>query len=261
MVPAQMVIAAVMSVVVGVLSVIVACYIFMNWSRGKASETAPHKDGGAGSPAESVSRLTPEQLAKLPLQAQQMAKVMQMEPAEREEHMLQMAAINKANEERMRDAVAMGTQGNLMLDESGRMVFADDFALGGQTASFRWGQNEREVLLQAKAPEGTKARQVQLSTTHRKLTLSVCGKKVVEGLLFAHIVPDESHFELEDDDDGRLVNVTLTKAAKTTARQHWKSVIAGEDEIDVERFGPQILHVDPIAAQQAQQAKTSPISA
>jgi hypothetical protein len=70
------------------------------------------------------------------------------------------------------------------------------------------------------------------------MKLAVCGQVLLEGKTFAPIDPDESSFVLEDDpvEGGRRLSATLAKKRSTMGSAHWKCVVVGEPEIDVEEF-------------------------
>mmetsp|Transcript_75840 Transcript_75840/g.126439 ORF Transcript_75840/g.126439 Transcript_75840/m.126439 type:complete len:382 (+) Transcript_75840:52-1197(+) len=156
-----------------------------------------------------------------------------------------MADNSLASEQVMRDAKQQGNQGNLAMDKDGKMVIMTDDDMGGKTDRYSWGQNEKEVIIKYRGPKGLKARDVKLNTTSRKVKLQVGSEKVCDGDLHKAIISDESTFSVEDDGDGRLVTVTLTKETATKASKHWSCVVKGEGKIDPKSFGPEIITVNP----------------
>ena len=56
----------------------------------------------------------------------------------------------------------------------------------------RWGQNNTEVTIKCRVPEGTKSRQVQLVTASQSIKLIVMGDVVCGGQLQRPIISDES---------------------------------------------------------------------
>ena len=96
-----------------------------------------------------------------------------------------------------------------------------------------------------RGPKGLKSRDVKFSVTSTKLKLSVGGKVVLDGELYAKVIADDATFAIEDEGDGRLLTVTIVKMEGTCANGHWKTVVKGEPEIDTNKFGPQVRTFDP----------------
>lgn len=149
------------------------------------------------------------------------------------------------NEQLMRDAKQQANQGNLVMGEDGRMVIKDDDELGGSAGRYWWGQNEREVTIKCRGSAGLKSKDVKLSIATRRLKLVVQGETICEGELHASVIADESTFEFEDDAQGRLLVVRLTKATPTKGTNHWMCAIKGEAIIDTSGFGVPITTVNP----------------
>lgn len=163
-------------------------------------------------------------------------------------------------EQASRDAKKQGRSGNLTLDrETGKMVLRDDDAMGGTGNLYWWGQNDNEVTVKVgKLPLGVRTRDIQLKLTPSTLKLVVLGITVLDGELCEKIKAEESTFELEDHHGGRLVVVTLAKLKKTTGSDHWRCVVVGEPEIDVQEFGPKVADIDladPASLQQFEDMK------
>ena len=150
----------------------------------------------------------------------------------------------------MHDAEHAGTAGNVFIAPDGRAKMRTDDELGGSADRYTWGQNESEVIVKVKAPQGTRAKDVRFEVTSIRLRLEVRGELIVEGALHAPVVGDDSTFVLEDDPDekargGRLLVVTLAKRDKTGGHSHWPCVVAGAARIDPKSFGPQVITANP----------------
>ena len=119
---------------------------------------------------------------------------------------------------------------------------AADYGGEGSGGMYRWGQNHSEVILQTLLPSGIKSHDICFEPAKTHFKLSVCDQTMLDGRTFAAIVPADSSFTLEDepDDEGRRLTVTLAKARPTAGKQHWKCVVQGEPEIDVEKFEKEV---------------------
>jgi len=160
-----------------------------------------------------------------------------------------LAHTQEMNEIIMQDAKKTGNQGNLTMGPGYRMVVRSDDEMGGDAGKYWWGQNEGEVILKYRAPDGTKSRDVKLTTTSTRIKLVVGTDVVCDGPLFANIISDDTIFEVTDLAEslggGRLVTVTLVKAKRTSASKHWSCAVRGEGVIDTKAFGPPVVTVNP----------------
>lgn len=132
-----------------------------------------------------------------------------------------------------------------MTDETtGRLKLLSAEEMGAKLEAYSWGQTETEVTLTVSGlPKETHTKDVSFHTTSSRLTLSVHGRLVLDGDLHAPVVSDESYFQIDaDDDEHASITVRLTKTKRTSANMHWPTVVVGEPEIDVSRFG------DPVVA-------------
>jgi hypothetical protein len=172
----------------------------------------------------------------------------------------------------MHDAKSAANGGNVVLGKDGRAKVLSDDSMGGVAARYTWGQNESEVTIKVGGlPKGTKAKDVNLSTTSVAIKLHIGGEQICTGALHKPILADESTFIIEDEkaavsagegasaaggDGGgsagsggsgtRLVIVTLTKREPTGGKSHWPCVVEGDDgRIDPSTFGVQTLVADP----------------
>ena len=85
----------------------------------------------------------------------------------------------------------------------------------------------------------------------------VTGEVVVDGYLYADVLPEECNWQLDGDGSQRKVWVSLYKETATTKNQHWKYVVEGDEEVDTHSLGPPVhaLDVNNKEAIQAAMAK------
>jgi hypothetical protein len=72
----------------------------------------------------------------------------------------------------------------------------------------------------------------------------VVGEVVVDGYLYADVIPDECNWQLDGDGSQRKVWVSLYKEVPTTKNQHWKYVVEGDEEVDTQSLGPPVHALD-----------------
>lgn len=72
----------------------------------------------------------------------------------------------------------------------------------------------------------------------------VVGEVVVDGYLYADVIPDECNWQLDGDGSQRKVWVSLYKEVSTTKNQHWKYVVEGDEEVDTQSLGPPVHALD-----------------
>ena len=95
-----------------------------------------------------------------------------------------------ANEQMVADVQRSG--GNLVMGDDGKLQLADDDSMGGSCEKYSWGQNETELSVKFNVAAGTKGKEVKLNTTTKSIKLSVRGEVLLDGLLHAGIISDES---------------------------------------------------------------------
>ena len=131
---------------------------------------------------------------------------------------------------------------------------------GGKQEDYSWGQSESEIRLIVPVHPHTQAKHVRFEVYTNMILLFVrdpsqddasgSAKAILNGELFAPVIADGCTYQIEREATGlpggealgyewRLM-VSLTKATRTKAREHWTCVVKGEPEIDVDRFGDPI---------------------
>ena len=162
------------------------------------------------------------------------------------------------DEKTIADARLDENEGNLVMDpEQNRIRLMSMMQCGGKQEDYSWGQSESEIRLIVPVHPHTQAKHVRFEVYTNMILLFVrdpsqddasgSAKAILNGELFAPVIADGCTYQIEREATGlpggeasgyewRLM-VSLTKATRTKAREHWTCVVKGEPEIDVDRFG------------------------
>jgi hypothetical protein len=141
-------------------------------------------------------------------------------------------------------------EGDVVHPDGGmRIAYNDDgqqipVSNGGVTAHYWWTQSLYETSIYVDVPPGTRAKDLDISMQSRKLRVALrggggggggddgagggeVGEEIVyvDGALPDRVRVDESYWNLESN---RVVQIVLQKTVQTW----WKSVVAGDPEID-----------------------------
>ena len=114
----------------------------------------------------------------------------------------------------------------------------------GPEGRYKWGQTESSICVIVPVGSGTKAKHVQWKATSSSIKLHVCDLPILEGELHASILPDDSTYQIDVDENGTTLKVSLEKMLKTKAKYHWPCVVKGEAVIDVAAFGEPVHSID-----------------
>lgn len=148
--------------------------------------------------------------------------------------------------------------GNMGADPLGGMKTLTPEECGGRTDAYAWTQTENEIVVTFDVPSAVVAKHVGVKIDTKAVRFafrapvsdapSASGtteRVVLQGDLFRDVVPDECVWEMERVAGGKKrVSVTLHKLRPTMAAHHWRCVVVGEPENDVERFGPPVVGVN-----------------
>jgi len=85
------------------------------------------------------------------------------------------------------------------------------------------------VLVSILCPSGTKGREITCDILNSTIKVHVRGSPILEGKLFAKVKADDSVWTLEDDDNGKSLEIELVKAEEHLL---WKSVVEGKDSMN-----------------------------
>ena len=144
--------------------------------------------------------------------------------------------------------------GNMGADPLGGMKTLTPEECGGRTDAYTWTQTENEIVVTFDVPSAVVSKKVNVKIDTKMVrfaffepdgTSGATERVVLQGDLFRDVVPDECVWEMESTAGGKKrVSVTLHKLRPTMAAHHWRCVVAGEPENDVERFGPPVVGVN-----------------
>ena len=108
----------------------------------------------------------------------------------------------------------------------------DDTIVQGSTEFYDWQQTkmEMEVFIPNLAKE-TRGKDVQISIKPTSLTAVVAGKQIINGPLYAEVIPDECNWQIEEDADtgDRKVWISLYKKEATLLKKMWPVVVQGDN--------------------------------
>lgn len=108
----------------------------------------------------------------------------------------------------------------------------DDAIVYGATEFYDWQQSkfEMEVFI-PNLDAGIRGKDVKVDIKPRKLCASVAGKDIINGTLYAEVVPDECNWQIEEDASSgeRKVWITLFKKEATLQNKMWPVVVEGDN--------------------------------
>ena len=98
---------------------------------------------------------------------------------------------------------------------------------GGETQKYRWSQQTLNVDMQVKLPAGTRAREIIciIKTKHLKVQIKGQDTPILDGELHERVKCEDSFWSVEDEE---YLSITFEKMEEKI----WKTVMAGDDEID-----------------------------
>lgn len=128
-------------------------------------------------------------------------------------------------------------------------VEKDDDVIHAQSDKYDWCQTENEIeaFIHLKDFDShISGREIDVVMTMKHLKVIVQRKLLIDQDFFANIKPDDSFWTLSKDKDGNpFIWLTISKAVPTQRNHHWKSVLKGDQEINVDKLGPTLRSVDP----------------
>jgi len=157
--------------------------------------------------------------------------------------------IIKDSEQRQARMQREAAQENVTMDEFGELAQRSPEELGGECEQYKWLQTDEDIVVEARCPSDTHAKDCKVEITTNSISVIVGGREVVSGKLTKSVRPDDCFWELESAPAGaeegmeKLLSVTLLKFDKTRGNKHWKSVVKGGPSIDTSKFGPPIIPV------------------
>jgi len=99
---------------------------------------------------------------------------------------------------------------------------------------YQWTQILGEVDVTVPVPEGTRARDLTVVLTKKKLSVGLKGKEpIMGGELCKEIKVDDSTWTLQDS------KVVLIHLEKLNSQQWWENVIASDPKIDTKKIQPE----------------------
>mmetsp|Transcript_33803 Transcript_33803/g.44597 ORF Transcript_33803/g.44597 Transcript_33803/m.44597 type:complete len:336 (+) Transcript_33803:49-1056(+) len=97
----------------------------------------------------------------------------------------------------------------------------------GETERYLWSQTQDEVEVILPVPQSTQCGDIKHELTPNTISLTVQGQKLIEGNLFATVVPEESTWVLDKDQNNKRIVWSLQKTEPTKNRQ-WQYIVKGE---------------------------------
>jgi hypothetical protein len=105
----------------------------------------------------------------------------------------------------------------------------DDFMYG---PNYEWSQTPIDVVFKIQVPNHAKAKDMNCTLKQKKMQIEYDGATLVNGDLFADVVMDESHWQIDAEDDGKKFLVWTMR--KGNDYQPWASFIKNHPEIDTQ---------------------------
>ncbi|CAL1134915.1 unnamed protein product, partial [Cladocopium goreaui] len=122
--------------------------------------------------------------------------------------------------------------------------------IGGRTSKYRWSQTNWEIRCQVPVDPETTKYDIQCCIKRRHLLLQVFEEVIFNGPLVDDVDLEESCWTLERHTDSfppKLeINIVLKKERESQGRNHWRCIVQGEPQIDVDWLGPPIKVVHPM---------------
>lgn len=108
---------------------------------------------------------------------------------------------------------------------------------GGVCDTYRWTQTLQDLQVLVPVPKGTKAKMLTVDIAKKKLLVQIKGAEpLMDGEMHATVKLEDCFWSVEDDGDGRLVTITLTK---TNQMEWWNRVLMGDPEINTQKVEPE----------------------
>ena len=107
-------------------------------------------------------------------------------------------------------------------------------ANGATYSTHNWGQTLTEAEVHVAVPKGTKAKMVSVSIKNKSISIGLKGQPpIVEGELFAKVLPDDSFWTVEDEKE---ITVTL---AKLNGMEWWDKLVLSDTALNVKKIEPE----------------------
>lgn len=121
--------------------------------------------------------------------------------------------------------------------------------LMGKTEKYEWSQTTDEIEVYiplSKYGDTVNIREVDVELTAKTLKVIVRREVLIEGEFTASINEEDSIWTLDNNTKGDPhLYLMIYKITPTVKNQHWKSLLKGDKEINVNKYGPPVLGLDP----------------
>lgn len=108
---------------------------------------------------------------------------------------------------------------------------------GARHETYTWTQSLQDLQVCVFIPEGTRAKDLNIIYTGKKLKCGLKGKDpILEGNWFKQIKPDDTLWTIEEIDGKRVVQFSIEKFDQMT---WWESVVEGEPKINTKKIEPE----------------------
>ena len=104
----------------------------------------------------------------------------------------------------------------------------------GPNKVYKWDQNSRLVNVQIPLPANTKSRDVDLRYDSKTIFMSLKRDVVFQGTFHEKVKSDSPSWTIDDDGDGRVINLFLEKQTRSKRRVDlWPCLLKGHPKIDM----------------------------
>ena len=109
-------------------------------------------------------------------------------------------------------------------------------SIAGTTPKYDWTQSEQEIDIYIPIQEYSKGRitkpDIQIDIKTSFIIVTIAGETILNDTFFAAVVPDECNWQIEDlENSNRRLWINIFKRIPTTRQNHWKFILAGDQNI------------------------------
>lgn len=118
----------------------------------------------------------------------------------------------------------------------------------GSNEIYSWSQSDAEIELFVPVTKSTKSKDILIDILTTGIVLSVAGNVLIDGDFYDEVKPSESNWQLDDENNKRIVWITLTKKRSTPINEYWENIlqddVALDDELDNEALEKPLDELD-----------------
>ena len=106
----------------------------------------------------------------------------------------------------------------------------------GETDLYKWTQEASDIEMYIKVDNETNRKDVKCNITSTSIKLMINDNTVIEDKFYAEVDTDECNWQLDGDNDERLIWLTIQKKIVTIRKNHWPYILQNDADSVLKGF-------------------------